>query len=160
VSRLFAGIQGVTIPKTVRVRERDPVEVKKILHDAGFDYPVLVRIAGSHLGMNLIRVDTPEGLDAIRGLDRTDRASLYVTEFFNFVSPDNRYRKFRVVVIGDDIFLRHCIIAEHWMIEYRRGGALNVHDVRSRLEGASPTGLSRDGRAAWSRLFRDRLQHR
>jgi glutathione synthase/RimK-type ligase-like ATP-grasp enzyme len=132
VARLFAGIPGLTVPKTMRVRERDPVAVKKILHGAAFNFPVLVRIAGSHLGMNLIRVDTPDGLDAIRGLDRTDQASLYVTEFFNFVSPDKRYRKFRVVVIGDDIFLRHCIIAEHWMI-HRNDRASNTEEAESAM---------------------------
>ncbi len=150
VSRLFAGIPGLTVPKTVRVRERDPIEVRKILDRAGFAYPVLVRIAGSHLGMNLIRVDTPDGLDAISGLDRTDQASLYVTEFFNFVSPDKRYRKFRVVVIGEDIFLRHCIIAEHWMI-HRNDRASNTEEA----ERATFTTFDREWKGHLQPIFRE-----
>ena len=149
-ARILAGISGLTVPKTLRVREQDPVAVRKILQDAGFNYPVLVRIAGSHLGMNLIRVDTPDGLDAIRGLDRTDHGSLYVTEFFNFVSPDKRYRKFRVVVIGDDVFLRHCIIAEHWMI-HRNDRASNTEDE----ERATFTRFDRDWRGHLEPVFRE-----
>ncbi len=150
VARLFSGIPGLTAPKTVRVRERDPIAVKTILHNSGFNFPVLVRIAGSHLGMNLIRVDTPDGLDAIRGLDRTHQASLYVTEFFNFVSPDKRYRKFRVVVIGDEIFLRHCIIAEHWMI-HRNDRAANTEDG----ERAAFATFDRDWKGHLQPIFRE-----
>lgn len=150
VSRLFAGIPGLIVPKTIRVRERDPIEVKTILERAGFNYPVLVRIAGSHLGMNLIRIDTPEGLDAIGGLDRTDQSSLYVTEFHNFVSPDKRYRKFRVVVIGDQIFLRHCIIAEHWMI-HRNDRASNTEEE----ERATFIRFARDWKAHLDPIFQE-----
>jgi glutathione synthase/RimK-type ligase-like ATP-grasp enzyme len=116
VSRRLAGIPGLTVPQTIRVRERDPVKVRDVIAVAGLAYPVLVRVAGSHLGMTLIRVDTPDDLHAIADLNTDDRSSLYVTEFCDFIGPDKRYRKFRVVVVGEEILLRHCIIAENWMI--------------------------------------------
>jgi glutathione synthase/RimK-type ligase-like ATP-grasp enzyme len=150
VYRLLAGIPGLTVPKTVRIRERDPHEVRTVLQRAGFNYPVLVRIAGSHLGMNLIRVDTADELGAIRTLDRVDHDSLYVTEFHDFVSPDKRYRKFRVVVIGEEIFLRHCIIAESWLI-HRNDRASNTEDE----ERATFARFERDWKSRVQPMFRE-----
>lgn len=124
----LAGIPGLTVPRTIRVTETAPSEVQDIIAAAGLSYPVLVRVAGSHLGTTLTRIETPDEIPTIARLDRGDRSSLYVTEFCDFVSPDKRYRKFRVVVIGEDILLRHCIIAEHWMI-HRNDRAANTKDA-------------------------------
>jgi glutathione synthase/RimK-type ligase-like ATP-grasp enzyme len=113
VSRRLAGIPALKVPRTIRA-ESTRTQLRDAIAEASLTYPVLVRATGSHLGATLTRIDTPDDLPSIGGQD--EHASFYVTEFCDFVSPDKRYRKFRVVVIGDDIFLRHCIIAEHWMI--------------------------------------------
>lgn len=127
VARRLAGISGLIVPGTIRVREREPDEIRDAVARAGLGYPILVRVAGSHLGMTLICIDRPDELDAVSRLNRDDRSSLYVTEFRDFASPDGRYRKFRVVVIGDEIFLRHCIISENWLI-HRGDRAENTED--------------------------------
>ena len=44
---------------------------------------------------------------------------LYLTEFCDFVSPDGHYRKFRVIVVGDDIFLRQCVVGSEWSLHGR-----------------------------------------
>jgi len=127
VSRRLDRIPGLKVPRTIRVAARTLAEIGDVIATAGLVYPVLARVAGSHLGMSLMRVETPDEIKAIGRLNRDERSSLYVTEFCDFVSPDKRYRKFRVVVIGDDIFLRHCIIAEHWMI-HRHDRAADTKD--------------------------------
>jgi hypothetical protein len=116
VSRILEGVRGLKVPRTIRIPERDPAEVEQILRRAEFRYPVLVRLAGSHLGANLVRIDSADELGAIQRLGGGDYASFYVTEFCDFRSPDGRYRKFRVVLVGEEIILRHCIIAERWLI--------------------------------------------
>jgi hypothetical protein len=55
----------------------------------------------------------------IRGSD----FGLYATEFCDFVGADGRYRKFRVVMLGEQVFLRHCIIGENWLLHAARRAA-------------------------------------
>jgi hypothetical protein len=45
---------------------------------------------------------------------------LYLTEFRDYVSADGLYRKFRIVVVGNDILVRHCVIGEHWSLHGAR----------------------------------------
>jgi glutathione synthase/RimK-type ligase-like ATP-grasp enzyme len=127
VSGRLAGIPGLTTPRTIRAETTAPTELRDAIAEANLSYPVLVRATGSHLGATLIRIETPDDVASITGAERDARSELYVTEFCDFMSPDRRYRKFRVVVIGEDIFLRHCIIAEHWMI-HRNDRAANTRD--------------------------------
>ena len=123
VSRRLAGIPELKVPRTIRVET--PPELCDAIAAAGLSYPVLVRVTGSHLGATLTRIETADDAASIGKHD--GRSSFYVTEFCDFASPDKRYRKFRVVVIGEDIFLRHCIIAEQWII-HRGDRAANTMD--------------------------------
>jgi glutathione synthase/RimK-type ligase-like ATP-grasp enzyme len=116
VARALAGIPGLHVPKTIRLQEREPDALREAVERAVLDYPVLVRIAGTHLGMSMIRIERPENFDAVLRLNRTDRSSLYATEFRDFASPDGKYRKFRIAVVGDEIFLRHVYISDQWLI--------------------------------------------
>jgi glutathione synthase/RimK-type ligase-like ATP-grasp enzyme len=130
VSNILAGLPRLRVPRTIRVQERTPSDVRDVVDKADLEYPVLVRIAGTHLGMSMIRIDTPDDFDAILRLNRFDRSSLYVTEFCDFASPDGRYRKFRIAVVGGDIFLRHVYIGDSWLIHRAE------HDASMREERA------------------------
>jgi glutathione synthase/RimK-type ligase-like ATP-grasp enzyme len=116
VSRVLAGLAGLTVPKTIRVPGEAPDEVRSAIAAAGLEYPVLIRVSGSHRGMNMVRVDTPAAVDEITGLSREAGNFLYVTEFRDFASPDGRYRKYRIAVVGDDAFVRHMITSDDWII--------------------------------------------
>ena len=116
VSRVLTGIPGLEVPKTIRIAAPAPAELRAAVRDAGLDFPILIRVAGSHRGMNMIRVDRPDAIDEINQLNRNIHAALYVTEFRDFRSPDGRYRKFRIAMVGDDLFLRHMIVGESWLI--------------------------------------------
>jgi hypothetical protein len=134
VSRVLAGIEGLKVPKTIRVRERAPAEVLRAIELAGLAFPVLVRVAGFHLGMTLIRVETADDIEVISRLDRDDRSSLYVTEFCDFGSADGLYRKYRVAVVGTGIFLRHLYIGPTWLIHRARTIAGTEEEERAFLD--------------------------
>ena len=121
VSRVLSGIEGLKVPKTIRVREPTGAEMRNTIERAGLAFPVLIRVAGLHLGMSLMKVDTPDQIEALCGtLERDDRSSLYVTEFCDFASADGLYRKFRIAVVGGEIFLRHLYIGASWLIHRAR----------------------------------------
>jgi hypothetical protein len=121
VSRALSGIKGLKVPKTIRVHERSGMGVRNAIERAGLAFPVLVRVAGFHLGMSLMKVDRPDQVETVcGGLDRDDRSSLYVTEFCDFASTDGLYRKYRIAVVGSEIFLRHLYIGASWLIHRAR----------------------------------------
>ena len=121
VSRALSGIEGLKVPKTIRVHERSGAELRNAIVRAGLTFPVLMRVAGFHLGMSLMKVDTPDQIELVCGdLERDDRSSLYVTEFCDFVSADGLYRKYRIAVVGGEIFLRHLYIGASWLIHRAR----------------------------------------
>ena len=116
VARVLAGIPGLDVPKTIRITAPTAAELRAAVKQEGLEYPVLVRVAGSHGGMNMVKVDTPDAADDIDQLDRSVRSALYVTEFRNFAGSDGFYRKFRIVVVGETILVRHMIMAEGWLV--------------------------------------------
>jgi len=112
---MLTGIAGLRVPKTLRVRAPTPARVRDAIAQGGLEYPVLLRGIGSHGGVSLTKADGPEGVDDFPWSPGGDWG-LYVTEFRDFKGSDGRYRKFRIVVIGDEILLRHCIIGDQWLL--------------------------------------------
>ena len=115
VARRLSGISGLTVPGTIRTDAATPHQLAEAVARAGLAYPVLIRVAGSHGGLDMVRVAGPEAIEAVSTL-RRDGRSLYVTEFRDFASPDGHYRKARIVVVGDQIFLRHFVIGNEWLL--------------------------------------------
>ena len=120
VACALEGIPGLEVPKTIRVAPPTISEVLSAVEKERLKYPILVRGAGTHGGINMVKVDSPADAAEIDRVDRSLRSALYVTEFRDFASPDGLYRKFRIVVLGADIFLRQMIVNDGWLIHGRR----------------------------------------
>ena len=120
VARALQGIPSLDVPKTIRVLAPTPKELCEAVEQGGLQYPILVRVAGAHGGINMIKLDTPDASHEIEKLQRSTRAALYATEFRDFVGPDGLHRKFRIVMVGDDMFLRQMIVGDSWLIHAQR----------------------------------------
>ncbi len=118
VAQLLSGIPGLTVPKTIRVAHRSAAHVRDAASNAGMRYPILVRVVGSHGGEDRVKIDRPESMGDIAQLQHEARP-LFLTEFYDFVSPDGFYRKFRIVIVGDDILVRHCVVGNDWSLHGR-----------------------------------------
>jgi glutathione synthase/RimK-type ligase-like ATP-grasp enzyme len=113
VARMLANIDGLTVPKTVRVLPGE--SASKLAAEQGMRYPLLLRGAGSHTGVGLQRLDTPAELDqavAARGTSLT----FYLTEFVDCRGPDGLYRKMRLMVCGETLLMRHHLFSPEWVI--------------------------------------------
>lgn len=119
VARALAGIESLIVPKTIRIPNTTPARVRHAIAQAKLTFPILLRGVGSHGGASLIKADKPADVEEVAWIEPKPR-ELYVTEFHDFRSRDERYRKFRVVVVGGEIFLRHCVIADSWLLHGRR----------------------------------------
>jgi glutathione synthase/RimK-type ligase-like ATP-grasp enzyme len=116
VARVLTGIPGLDVPKTIRTAAQTPADLRAVVKQEGLEYPVLIRVVGHHGGTNMVKVNTPRDVDEIDQLDRSVRSELYVTEFRDVIGSDGLYRKFRIVVVGGDVLMRHMITAENWLV--------------------------------------------
>ena len=144
VARTLDGIAGLKVPKTIRVQDPTTARIRAAIEQGGLEYPVLLRAIGTHGGVSLIKADRPDQIEEGPQRGKLHRG-LYVTEFQDFMASDGRYRKFRVVVIGHDIFLRHCVIGDNWLLNASR-----------RASGTEQS--ERDMFAAFDREWAARLQ--
>ncbi len=117
VFRLLADQAGVVMPRVT----------------GGLETPFLVREAGTHGGKKLTLVEQANRLDELDKFAFTG-ADFYVTEFIDFRSPDDVYRKYRVIVIDGVPHARHLVAAGTWNIHHADRGDLMGHPAWKREE--------------------------
>lgn len=146
IARRLAGIDGLIVPATVRLRLDEPDELLEAVARARMHWPVIVRVAGSHTGRATVRIDGPR--DAAQRLASIPWGGrdLYVTQYVPYRDDDGYHRKLRIAVVGGRAFLRHQITGEAWQLHAgdhdprfdRRERALLEHgfpaDLRPRLQ--------------------------
>jgi len=118
VAASLANLPGVRMPRTIRTPAPDRATLTEAIASEGLTFPLLIRPAGAHGGEGMIKVDRPEDLESAK--IRFDDGPVYVTEFADFADADGFYRKHRVVVVGQEIFLRHIIIGDSWLLHAER----------------------------------------
>ncbi|ALM84119.1 RimK family alpha-L-glutamate ligase [Bordetella sp. N] len=144
----------------------------------GVDYPVLVRPLDSHAGHGLEKIDQAADLAAYlaahdaaaagaagqeaapvpasaqeAGSD-AGQAAFYLSQFIDYRSPDNRYRKYRVVLVQGRPFLGHLGISPRWMVHYLNADMLENADNRAE-EGARMQNFESDFGARHAAAFSD-----
>jgi hypothetical protein len=102
VARQLAGIDGLQVPTTVRVRATRVAQLREAMRAAGLRFPVLVRLAGQQGGLDTVRVMHDEDWEALHPLGWGGR-DLYLTQFVDFRDADGCYRNVRIAMIGGAI---------------------------------------------------------
>ena len=115
VARQLSGIEGLRVPRAIRLRAAKPEVSMRAVEKAGLTYPIILRQAGTHTGRIVGCFDTADDLKAALGGEGDHIA----TEFADFRSADGIYRKYRVFFIGPRIILRHMLASDHWNIHAR-----------------------------------------
>jgi hypothetical protein len=137
VCAALQGAQGVTCPPIVRV-DREALEglvagtaPAHVL--AGAEYPVLVRPLDSHAGQGLRKIDQASDMAAY--LQEESGQSFYLSQFVEYRSADQRYRKYRVVLVDGRPYLGHLGISPRWMVHYLNADM--AESARNRAEEAT-----------------------
>lgn len=105
VAAACAGLPHVIVPRAVRIGPGGRVP-------ADFPFPAILRLAGSHTGRVIGVVARADELPArlVRGQQHI------LTEFRDFRGVDGLYRKYRFVLIGDEIVMRHLLVSDDWNV--------------------------------------------
>lgn len=116
VAKLLKDDPQLHIPRTEDIRAGSAVQLRERIAELGLRYPLLLRVPGMHVGAYMQKVDTPAAIDeAVYAMPILGRG-IYATEFVDFRSGDGKYRKMRLVVVGEQVFMRHYIVAANWNV--------------------------------------------
>jgi len=115
VARRLAGIPGLRVPASIRLKAAHPRDFPAAVATHGLRYPVIVRLAGDHGGVSMLRVDGPTGWDAVFALPWGGRP-VYLTEFVDYRDADGFYRKHRIALVRGMPLPRHVIIGGDWLL--------------------------------------------
>lgn len=122
VSRVLKDVPGLQVPTTVKVRADREAQLLQAMEDAGIEYPVIVRMAGDQGGVSTVRVDGPDGWEALNALPWGGR-DVYLTQYVDFSDDDGCFRKVRLAVVGERVLIKHHYTSSEWMIHFRARGA-------------------------------------
>lgn len=112
VAKRLEGIEGLHVPKILRLRNPSSGSASIAAQRAGLAFPLIVRLAGTHTGTIVGLVHGPDELDAAAA----GPGAFILTEFVDFRSDDGIYRKYRVFFIGKRRIFRHLISSDGWSI--------------------------------------------
>jgi len=130
IYRLLQGINNLHIPKTVKIQPKSPQEIYEAITNEGFKFPVIFRQAGDHGGVSTIRVDDETEQFYPFALDGRD---YYLTQFVEY-AKDGIYRKYRLVVVKGEVFIRHVIFSDEWIIHSESRKYMQMHKEYEREE--------------------------
>lgn len=106
----------VQMPKTIRFTPHSPRDVAQAIDANQLSYPILFRQAGDHGGISTIQLAHEADIETAMYRFALDGRPYYGTQWIDFRCDDGLYRKYRLVIVGDQVFLRHVIISDQWLI--------------------------------------------
>jgi hypothetical protein len=112
IAQLLSGVDGLLVPKVVRLRTTNAKAVASAIDRAGLQFPLIARLAGTHTGRFVGRFDTLEELQGAL----SDGGDHIATEFIDFKSEDGLYRKYRVFFFGHRGVFRHMLVSDEWNV--------------------------------------------
>ena len=111
-------IPGLITPRTSRL-ERSLLggpHGPDALTARGFNFPLLLRAPGFHMGQHFVRVDSPQELASAAAELPGDE--LIAIEYLDARAEDGYARKYRVMMIGGKLYPLHLAVSQNWKIHY------------------------------------------
>jgi glutathione synthase/RimK-type ligase-like ATP-grasp enzyme len=87
-----------------------------MLLELGFVFPLLLRSPGFHGGEHFVRLESPEELP--QALEALPGHELLAMEYLDARGLDGKYRKYRAMMIDEQLYPLHCAVSRHWKIHF------------------------------------------
>lgn len=151
-ARRLGELPGVTAPRMAQLPRAQLTgrDAPDLLAAHGLRaYPLLLRSPGFHTGRHFVRVETPERLAAIAGELPGDE--LLAIQHLDATGPDGYARKYRVMLIGGELYPLHLAISTDWKVHYFTGamsGDAVLQAEEARFLNDMPTALGPTAMAA------------
>ncbi len=92
----------------------EEIPTREVLLSLDLNYPIITRHAFAHLGATMVLTKSLE--EAKELPDKTFQKEGVAIEFFDYRSDDGFYRKYRCILMGDQVVPRHIISSLDWNI--------------------------------------------
>jgi len=112
---MLAGIPSCRVPRT-RYCARPELTAPDPAALATFSFPLLIRKAGTHGGEAFERIQAPGELADFVTTHPAEH--YYVSEYVDYRSADNHFRKYRFIFVHDEILPYHLAISTHWKVHH------------------------------------------
>ncbi|WP_462146567.1 ATP-grasp domain-containing protein [Pseudoalteromonas gelatinilytica] len=114
VYQKLSKINKVTVPKTLRFKSSSERSLTEFCSDNELKLPIILREIGSHGGTTTHLLTNSYELSLCNHFALRDK-TYYLTEYHDYKS-NGLYIKTRLVVVGDDFFIRHTIASTQWEV--------------------------------------------
>jgi tetratricopeptide (TPR) repeat protein len=122
ISRLLEPAEFCCVPST-RKYSRDDLYDRIQNRSSDIVFPVIIRVAGTHGGDDMQRVD---GWPALTGfVSSVVGSQFYVTDYVDYWSADGFFRKYRFMFVGDRILPYHLAIGSDWKVHHASTDMVN-----------------------------------
>ena len=112
---VFGGIDGLEVPKVVRLAVTHLETFREVFEREEFSYPVLVRPVGSQTGIGLVKVNSADDWSQLEKFSSLGRF-FFMTQFIDFRDDQGRFVKIRVCFVDETISLREYGASRGWQI--------------------------------------------
>ncbi|MBU1927630.1 hypothetical protein KKG77_01380 [bacterium] len=115
LSQNLSSTEQFVIPKTYRIKPNSKEDILSSANKFFGGKSFLMRSVSSHGGVDLIKIDDYDKVEfseyALNG-----EKEYFITEYIDFKSDDNLYRKIRFFVLDGIVLPRHQIVSDSWKI--------------------------------------------
>ena len=117
-ARRLSGIPGVVTSRAVTLPRAmlAATDATTTLARHGFEFPMLIRTPGFHMGRHFLKIETPTELPA--ALAELPGEELTVLRYLDSRGADGKVRKYRAMMIDAKLYPLHVAISSHWKIHY------------------------------------------
>src|SRR5579863_3810262 len=116
VASLLQDIPGCRVPRALRLKagsDRSAAELAALLP---FSSSVLARPVGTHGGDDFEKIEDAQALAAF--LSQRSDHDHYLIEYFDYISTDGHFRKYRFIFVGNEILPYHLCIGRDWKLHH------------------------------------------
>lgn len=116
IYKQLKNIKNLTVPKTVKFKPKSPNDIFKKIQKEEFKLPVIFRKAGDHGGVSTVLIKSLKK-ESIFYPFALDGSEYYLTQYVDY-KENEKYKKYRLVVVDGEVFVRSCMIGDFWMVHH------------------------------------------